>query len=250
MSGLEEPPPHDADASISRSDPSNASEPHGEQVRQPGALAAPRARNGGSGGVPSRRPHVSSQPHTAEAVREQLTWECNNVSVRKERHENRADRWDAIAAWTRGIVTLTAGISALSIVTDNLVLATVFSITTAVVAAINAAVEPPETAKKHRQAARAYGRLERPLGELLFKFESYYEPEYVPQTGYDPVSQTHYDAGYYRATGRGPTVEDLTEMWSDFRAIREKIEEIDERAPSLRIRHAGKSTRALLPWQR
>jgi len=188
-----------------------------------------------------RRSNSFSQPNTAESLRHEIAWEAENIVWRTGRHEQLAYRWDSVVSWTRVVVTLTSGISAISIVGDSITVATVFAIITAAVAAVNAGFAPPETAKKHRDAARAYGHLERPLQELLVKLDSYfrieYGVEYVPETRYDSEAGAYYDAGYYketpRKTGKDPDEADLAPIWEAFSKLRERVETINDTAPGL-----------------
>ena len=60
--------------------------------------------------------------------------------VRAAIHDVRAGRWDLTARWARFAVAMTAAISTLSLIADNIVITTVFSIVTAFIAAVNAAI--------------------------------------------------------------------------------------------------------------
>jgi hypothetical protein len=117
--------------------------------------------------APRRKLDVA-RPNDPSCARQQISWEYQNVENQTYEHNWRANRWDTLASWQRVIVTLTASVSALSVFADSQIMATVFAAITALVTAVNVGFNPLEKAKSHRDAARAYGHLERPLAELLY----------------------------------------------------------------------------------
>jgi hypothetical protein len=64
--------------------------------------------------------------------------------------------------------------------------ATILSVATAVVAATNAALNPAETAKKHRVAAHAYERMVRKLDDAAW-FETKEHDQLVPDDRLEPL---------------------------------------------------------------
>jgi hypothetical protein len=159
-----------------------------------------------------------------------IDWESFNVTVRSEAHARIATFWESVASWTRMTVSLTAGVSAISIFADNTVVAATFVVITALVTALNAGFSPSELAKKHRDASRGYGHLERPLADLAWALESSAETVYVPVTGHDQGAE--YDAGYY-TTDWSLSAEERDSIWREFVGMRERIEALNESAPPL-----------------
>jgi hypothetical protein len=129
--------------------------------------------------------------------------EYSNVEGLSYEQSMRAGRWDLLASWLRVIVTLTASVSALSVFADSKVMAAVFATITALVSAVNAGFNPPERAKAHRDAARAYGHLMRPLYLLWYKL--YSSAEISP--------------------------EKYSELWTSFLELEQQVERINESAP-------------------
>jgi len=199
------------------------------------AQPASGAGSGGSVHLHSK-PAGPTLPRTPEYAASQIGWECGNVQWRSDRHSRHANFWETVTSWTTVIVTLTAGISALSVFANSTVMASVFAAITALIAAINAGFNPSDRAKKHRDAARAYGHLERPLAELFYKLESYRQTEYHSQTAYDQETQSYHDAGFYQTVDFTVPSEDLGDIWLAFLKDRERIESIDETAPTLNSR--------------
>ena len=157
-------------------------------------------------------------PNDPDSARSQIAAEYATVRERSDEHTWRAANWDTLASWLRMIVTLTAGISALSVFADNNMVAAIFASITALVAAVNAGFNPPEKAKLHRDAARGYGRSVRPLHELLHALDT-------PRTAGKRAHEGHVSTtdGIIRA-------EKLPAAWEDFLLHQEQIERIEESA--------------------
>jgi hypothetical protein len=210
-----------------------------QQRGQGAARSRPRSQ------APSKKVDVT-RPNDPGSASEQISTEYQNVEYRTDEHSWRAGNWDTLASWLRVIVTLTAGVSALSVFADSQIMAAIFAAITALVSAVNAGFNPPEKAKAHRDAARAYGHLERPLAELLYVLDEGRITEYVPQTGHDLNTGMTYDAGYYRTMQVKIPSERLSEVWTNFLKLRERIESIDESAPTLRLqRHTPSGYQAV-----
>ncbi len=131
--------------------------------------------------------------------------EYSNVGELDYEQSMRAGRWDLLASWLRVIVTLTASVSALSVFADSKVMAAVFATITALVSAVNAGFNPSERAKAHRDAARAYGHLMRPLYLLWYKLSSSTE-----------ISLERY-----------------SELWASFLELEQQVERVNESAPAV-----------------
>jgi hypothetical protein len=186
------------------------------------------------GGVPAKPPtHAPYRPHTADAIHRQLYADWQDVEWRADCHDVRAARWDFVSSITKMTLAVTAAVSALTVVADSLGWATFFAIVTAFGTALNAGFSPTRKATQHSDSARAYHHLNRPLDELLFLYESCFGIEYLPQTGYaNDEYYGYYDSRYYRIT-QTPSPSDLTKIWDGLKDVRQRIESIDEAAPSL-----------------
>jgi hypothetical protein len=93
--------------------------------------------------------------------------ERRDLAQRRARiHGRRALWWQRAATPLAFVTAILAALSGLSIVSDSHRLAVGFGIATAVVAAINLALQPGETAKSHRAAAIGYERLARDIDDF------------------------------------------------------------------------------------
>jgi hypothetical protein len=179
------------------------------------------------------RAHAPYRPHTADAIHRQLYADWQDVEWRADCHDVLAARWDLVSSVTKMTLAATAAVSALTVVADSLGWATVFAVITAFGTALNAGFSPTRRATRHSDSSRAYHHLNRPLDELLFLYESCFGIEYIPQTGYANNEYYGYtDDRHYRTT-RTPSESDLTRIWDGLKDIRQRIETIDEAAPSL-----------------
>ena len=83
----------------------------------------PEAGPAQAGTTPARRPVARghprtmsyAQPQSSTSMREQITWEYDNVALRSDTHERNSRRWSTATSSITVVVTLTSGISALSI---------------------------------------------------------------------------------------------------------------------------------------
>lgn len=153
-----------------------------------------------------------SQNELAQAIDEDYWY----TREKADAHDIRAGRWDVVAKWARLVVALTAAVSTIALIADNVALTMAFSITTAIIAAINAAFNPPDTSAKHRQATKEYVLLARRLSLLSRSVRRSWSPRGSPlaETDLAPVDQV-------------------------FRQYRLDLEQADERAPALnRLRRA------------
>lgn len=100
-------------------------------------------------------------------------WATSRIHQRRElcdqralAHDARAVFWQKWAAPLTWLTAVLAALSGLSVVASMGLLATLFSILTAVLAATVAAFQPSDAAKAHRAAATAYERLARKLDDV------------------------------------------------------------------------------------
>jgi hypothetical protein len=184
------------------------------------------------------RPIDFTRPITPDSMRIQIKLEYEYVVLQSNEHQGQAIKWGTIGSWTRVVLTFTSGISALSIFAHSTVMAATFAAITVAVSALNAGFNPPETAKRHHDTARAYGHLTRPLSELLYKVDGWSKmKKYVPQQRYhDRPAATRGTSGPSR-----PWLldEDMKGVWELFLKDRERIEAIDETAPDVDIQVTG-----------
>lgn len=200
-------------------------DPDDEEPRASRSVHSPHV--GQRVGPPESTYRPFAQPNTPQSVREQIAWDADTMFHCTLHHDKLATRWEQVTSWTRTVVTLTSGISALTILADSITAATVFAIMTACIAALNAGFSPPDRAKAHRDAAREYGHLVRPLGELLYKLD---QTVYVSQSAHTS-SGTAYDAGFYATYQMSDR--ELRDVWECFGELRNRIEKVDDTAPGL-----------------
>lgn len=163
-------------------------------------------------------PLIGLKPLKADAFNAALSVDYVHVKDRALSHEVRAARWDVLAAWARLIVALSAAVSSISLLADNTVVTTAFSVLTAVVAGLNAAFNPSDSASQHRRAAKEYQLIRRRL-DLLWR--------QIRPEGPDDGPSHRYSTG--------PTFqeEDLGSLFEIFLDYRAQIEAADERAPAI-----------------
>ena len=134
-------------------------------------------------------------------------------------------------AWFDSVLNSSLLIRCLAIFAGNTTATIVFTCITAAVSALNAGFDPPSRAKRHGDASRAYNHLLRPLSELGYKLYSLYTLEYVPETIYAPDG-SYREVWRWQQTG-APDKAEVEAVWAGFVKLRERIESIDETAPSL-----------------
>ena len=141
------------------------------------------------------------------------------VKQRAGSHELRAGRWNTVSSWSRLIVAFSAAISSVSLLADNPAVTAVFSIATAVVAALTAAFNPPDTATQHRQSAKDYALKVRRLDLLWRRLQPF-------------GSDTEYVEGG-RHPGGSISDEALGVIYNMYLQCRSDIEASDDRAPAI-----------------
>lgn len=146
----------------------------------------------------------------------QVTWQLGVLEARIEAHRARARSWDIGAKLIAFVLTVTAGVSALTIVADHVAVATAFAVVTAVFTAANSVFGPAETAKQHRDAAAAYERAIFRLGEVATATQ--------PSTQFDPSTQRY----EWRPSLTGA---ELAAGWRDAETVRREVLDIGARAP-------------------
>jgi hypothetical protein len=130
-------------------------------------------------------------------------------------------------------VTLTAGISALSVFADNQIIAAVFAAITALVSAVNAGFNPPEKAKIHRETAHDYRHLNWHLEDLLHVLSPPIEYISTTITNSETPGIMH-PRSCLQAQDAIP-LERFSAVWAGFLKLREQVERIDEKAPVIRL---------------
>lgn len=117
-----------------------------------------------TGQVPPR--HLTLPPADAQELgaRADDTWRY--ASRASAWHDDRASRWDVADTWGRLLVAVAASLSALSLVASNATATAVLAITTAVVSALNSALDPADKFARHRRAAKEYRPIARDLAAL------------------------------------------------------------------------------------
>lgn len=83
-----------------------------------------------------------------------------------DRQDVLGGRWSTVDIWARLILAVTASLSAVSLLGSSPVATGVFAVTTAVVSAANAALDPAGRAAQHRRAAREFRHVLRRSVEL------------------------------------------------------------------------------------
>jgi hypothetical protein len=183
----------------------------------------------------SPHPPLPLRPRTPEALAKRAKAVACKVRERQTRHELRASRWSLFAAWTRLIVALAATLSTISVFTENEMAALGFSLSTAIMTALNAAFTPSTAESAHRAAAKGFSRCFARLDELLYTLEP----------GGDDSKLTKAE---------------LCQLSQELVRIEAQIESVSEAAPPdncyrkpARLRHRGDTpttARALLRYRR
>jgi len=111
-------------------------------------------------------------PRTPDALAKRAKATACRVRDRQHRHELRASRWSLFAAWTRLVVALAATLSTISVLAENDMAALGFSLSTAIMTALNAAFTPSTAESAHRAAAKGFARCFVRLDELLYTLDA------------------------------------------------------------------------------
>jgi hypothetical protein len=117
-------------------------------------------------------PPLPLRPRTPEALTKRAKAVAFRVREQQTRHELRASRWSLFAAWSRLIVALAATLSTISVLADDEMAALAFSLSTAIMTALNAAFTPSTAESAHRAAAKGFSRCFARLDELLYTLDS------------------------------------------------------------------------------
>jgi hypothetical protein len=152
----------------------------------------------------------------AEQLHYQASWQLGVLEARIEAHRKRARTWDVGAKVIAYVLTLTAGISALTIVTDHEAVAVTFAIVTAVFTAANTAFGPAETAKQHRAAASEYERAILRADDIASTCR--------------PSTQFNQSTGMYEP---GPSIagDELSAVWQEYERLRLEVLDISNKSP-------------------
>lgn len=122
------------------------------------------------------------------------------------------DGWASVDSWSRLVVAFTATLGTVTIFANNENWAAVFAVVTALVAGLNAAFNPPERARLHRELAKSYAAQTRPLEELVSILESRRTMTGIPAGAFSD--------------------EQLRGLWARYLDIQSLLDRIDQRAPS------------------
>jgi len=101
---------------------------------------------------------------------------CERGALEHHKKTKAWQRWATPLAWLTAVL---AAISGVTVVAEQEMASTIFSLLTAALAGTNAALNPTETARKHKVAANSYGRLGRKLEDFAY-FEAEADNELVP----------------------------------------------------------------------
>ncbi len=167
---------------------------------------------------PAEPATIELKPLSQNQLADAIETDFRYTREKADAHDIRAGRWDVVAKWARLVVALTAAVSAISLIADNAALTMAFSITTAIIAAINAAFNPPDTSAKHRQAAKEYVLLARRLGLLSRRVtRSLPAGSTLPETDLAPVYQVYmqYRLDLEQADERAPALNTLRRAKED-----------------------------------
>lgn len=156
---------------------------------------------------------VELKPLSMSSLQEAVQDDFNLVKETSEAHSILASWWDVVAKWTRLVVAFTAALSAVSLVADNAISTTTFTVLTALIAALNAAFNPPETSAKHRLSAKEYHLISRRFELLWRKVNEYGWGDEVKLDDHDlKVFYEHYlshRSEIEQATERAPAINQL-----------------------------------------
>jgi hypothetical protein len=210
---------HDADTSGRQDNDQTAppSEQGAEARRRP---TTRRARQTG------RRLPEPPPPSSLETLRAYLDETYEWVWGSADRHQVLASRWNALDSWARLFTALAASLSALTLFADNTTMTAVFAVTTAIVAALNAAWGPAKRAQAHTASYKGYCQLLRPLSELQLTIQT--GTRYVPMSTTLPDG-TVYDAGYYEQVPMSQA--QLANAWRRLQVCEDDLDAVREDAP-------------------
>ena len=125
------------------------------------------------------------------AVKERAEERITLCVQRVAQHDTSAYRWRRVAEPLAWLTALLAALSGISVVADNLEVATVLAILTAFAAATNAALSPGETARKHRGSALAYDKVRLKVEDFaFFDLGSHGADEPIPDEDLEGVRDT------------------------------------------------------------
>lgn len=150
---------------------------------------------------------------------------------RCETHEPKAGRWDLAATFISWGAALAAGISSVSIIANQLVLAAVLAIFTTALSTFLATVKPADRAAEHKKAAVRYRGIITRLDELDVDIEKLLKV--CEGTVYDHVSGHVIDKSYFVAKEFKAGV--LTALEKRYRKVVDDYNGAVEAAPSIGI---------------
>lgn len=196
-----------------------------EQISEPGNIKVAKIEADAKSDI-DKNDHTELKPLSMETLDSAVQADFDLIKELSEAHSVLASRWDVLAKWARLVVALTAALSAVSLVGDNDEITNIFSILTALIAAMNAAFNPPETSAKHRLSAKEFLLLSRKLELLWRRIEPY---RWTATPCYDDV--------------------DLKVLYDRYLELRADVEQAIERAPAInRLRKQTNIKRDALSW--
>lgn len=112
-------------------------------------------------------PRRGLPPGSGSELYDRAYWLWDEAWNYNERHDLIAGRWALLDIWARLILAVVAALSAITLLQEQAQLALVFALVTAVLSAVNAALEPSTRSRAARLASHSFRHIERSAGQLL-----------------------------------------------------------------------------------
>lgn len=206
----------------------------------PDAPPASRASGNGQGATPAAPTPVTARgatprsaiaPRTAWQLEYRTKSDYSYVAFAADWHDLRSNRWAVVDTWIRLVVAVSASFSALSLFAQNAIATGILATATALVSALNAAVDPSQRATRHRKAAKDYRHHIRLLSGLVGNIDSILETKYQAQLHTDPTTGEVRDEGYYY---QGEMSEqDRIALTDELMALEDGLETVDDASPPI-----------------
>jgi hypothetical protein len=181
---------------------------------------------------PTNIKHRSAMaPRTPWQLRYRAHYDYDWAAYAADWHDLRASRWTLADTWLRLIVAVAASFSALSLFAESPAITGAFAVATALVSALNAAVDPPQRAIRNRKAATDYRHLTRVFSTLCGNIDAILETRYIQRWIADPKTGLPCDQGYYADGEMSPS--EQADLAGELMNFEDALETVDDSAPPI-----------------